>query len=237
MRRSARDRAVSCASPARTLPRRGPLRLHRRRVLGLDRDDLDHEVLAAAAIGPSSRPRSAAKTARPTRAGRSSRVASRRRPPEWPGRQGQGATWRTVIKRYSGGLRRDATRDDLPARVGSAAFAAERGRLIGPIRSGGEHYVFKVIGIEPEHPTPLKTQQAAAWEIPRQRGAGERARRRRAGTRSQVAPAHDLRPGSRRPPRLRQHLASRRSRNRLTQSPGPKTRTSAELPRAPLPGV
>jgi foldase protein PrsA len=67
----------------------------------------------------------------------------------------RGATWRAV-----GGRRRTVTRDELPARVGRAAFTAERGQLL---RVGT--YVIKVTAIELEHPTPLKTQNAAAWEI------------------------------------------------------------------------
>jgi hypothetical protein len=76
----------------------------------------------------------------------------------------RGATWRFIARRYSDGeptgRRRDVTRDMLPTRVGQAAFEAKQGRLL---RVG--RYVVKVVAIEPEHPTPLKTQQAAAWEI------------------------------------------------------------------------
>ena len=73
----------------------------------------------------------------------------------------RGATWRAV-----GGRRRTVTRDELPARVGRAAFTAERGQLL---RVGT--YVLKVIAIEPEHPTPLKTPDTP------QRGRSSRARR------------------------------------------------------------
>ena len=72
----------------------------------------------------------------------------------------RGATWRTV-----GGRRTTVTRAELPARIGRVAFTAQRGALVGPIRSGSEHYVIKITEVEPEHPTPLKTQNAAAWEV------------------------------------------------------------------------
>ncbi len=77
----------------------------------------------------------------------------------------RGATWRFIARRYSvddgsAGRAREVTRDMLRARVGRAAFEAKQGRLLQVGR-----YVVKVVAIEPEHPTPLKTQQAAAWEI------------------------------------------------------------------------
>ena len=79
----------------------------------------------------------------------------------------RGATWRTVARRYS--------IDDASAgceRSGDAGHASGPGRasrLRGEAGAvwprGSAHYVVKVVAIEPEHPTPLKTQQAAAWEI------------------------------------------------------------------------
>jgi hypothetical protein len=67
----------------------------------------------------------------------------------------RGATWRAV-----GGDRRSVARDELPTRVGRAAFTAEPGHLL---RVG--RYVIKVIATEPAHPTPIKTQNATAWEV------------------------------------------------------------------------
>jgi hypothetical protein len=77
----------------------------------------------------------------------------------------RGATWRFVARRYavddeSAGRAREVTRDMLPAPVGRAAFEAQQGSLLQVGR-----YVVKVVAIAPEHPTPLKTQRAAAWEI------------------------------------------------------------------------
>ncbi len=82
----------------------------------------------------------------------------------------RGATWRTVAKRYSiadgrGGLQPPVTRDLLPSRVGRAVFTAKRGQLLGPIQTPDGHFVVKVVAIEPEHPTPIETQRAAAWEV------------------------------------------------------------------------
>ena len=176
---------------------------------------------------------------------RSSRPTSERNARRAMAALKRGATWRTVAKRYSidtasvrkGGLQPPVARDLLSARLGRIVFTAKQGQLLGPIKAPDGHLVLKVVAIEPEHPTPLETQRAAAWEVARERGAAERAHRLRNSAHRQVAPAHDLRAGSRRPPRLRQHLNRRRSRNRLTQRPGPKTRTSAELPRPPLSGV
>jgi hypothetical protein len=67
---------------------------------------------------------------------------------------------RALARGGAGGRRRTVTRDELPARVGRAAFTAERGQLV---RVG--RYVVKVIAIEPARPTPIKTQNAAAWEV------------------------------------------------------------------------
>jgi foldase protein PrsA len=84
-----------------------------------------------------------------------------------------GVSWRTVARRYSldeasarqGGLQPPVTRDLLPARLRRAAFGAERGELVGPIRTQFGYHVLRLVEIVPEHPTPLKTQRAAAWEV------------------------------------------------------------------------
>lgn len=78
-------------------------------------------------------------------------------------------TWRTVARRYSRDgqrvLLRRVAQDELPARLRAAAFNADKGKLTGPIRTQHGFYVFTVIEIVPEHPTPRPTQEAAAWEI------------------------------------------------------------------------
>ncbi len=84
-----------------------------------------------------------------------------------------GVSWRTVVRRYSsddafarrGGLHPPVTRDILPIRLRKAAFEASKGELIGPIRTQFGYHLVKVVKIVGEHPTPLETQRAAAWEV------------------------------------------------------------------------
>jgi foldase protein PrsA len=81
-----------------------------------------------------------------------------------------GVSWRTVAARYSldeasARPQPPVTRDVLPARLRRAAFEAGRGELIGPIRTQFGHHVLKLVAIVPAHPTPVKTQRAAAWEV------------------------------------------------------------------------
>jgi foldase protein PrsA len=70
-------------------------------------------------------------------------------------------TWRSTARRYGGtGAARTIERGVLPERVERAVYRAPRNALT---RYG--RYVFKVTAITPGGPTPLKQQQATAWEI------------------------------------------------------------------------
>jgi foldase protein PrsA len=79
-----------------------------------------------------------------------------------------GQSWKAVTKKYStdpqtkttGGLLADASQADQDKTFGAAAFAAPKGKLLGPVKSEFGYYVFKVKKITPKKTQALKDVQS-----------------------------------------------------------------------------
>jgi foldase protein PrsA len=76
---------------------------------------------------------------------------------------GSGMSWRLAQHRYGqepGSTKKLVEPGTYGKRVQAAIYAANTQQL-----SRYGNYVFEVLEVEPEHPTPLKVQEAAAWEV------------------------------------------------------------------------